>query len=66
MKLTEQQQQVLDNIKVFLDSDVPVFILKGYEVKEIIFQLFSKDIHIYIKKNIIKSSIIIRETNCNI
>lgn len=30
MKLTEQQQQVLDNIKVFLDSDVPVFILKGY------------------------------------
>ena len=30
MKLTEQQQQVLDNIKVFLDSGVPVFILKGY------------------------------------
>ena len=30
MKLTEQQQQVLDKIKLFLDSDVPVFILKGY------------------------------------
>ena len=30
MKLTSQQQQVLDNIKTFLDSDVSVFILKGY------------------------------------
>ena len=30
MKLTLQQQQVLDRIKTFLDSDVSVFILKGY------------------------------------
>ena len=30
MKLTSQQQQVLDDIKTFLDSDVSVFILKGY------------------------------------
>lgn len=30
MTLTSQQQQVLDNIKTFLDSDVSVFILKGY------------------------------------
>ena len=30
MTLTEQQQRVLDNIKVFLDSDISVFILKGY------------------------------------
>lgn len=30
MRLTSQQQQVLDNIKTFLDSDVSVFILKGY------------------------------------
>lgn len=30
MKLTSQQQQVLDKIKIFLDSDISVFILKGY------------------------------------
>ena len=30
MRLTSQQQQVLDNIRTFLDSDVSVFILKGY------------------------------------
>lgn len=30
MVLTSQQQNTLDSIKVFLDSDVPVFILKGY------------------------------------
>lgn len=30
MKLTNQQQIALDNIKAFFDSDVPVFILKGY------------------------------------
>ena len=30
MKLTSQQQQVLNKIKTFLDSDVSVFILKGY------------------------------------
>ena len=30
MKLTEQQQQVLDKIKTFFDSDMSVFILKGY------------------------------------
>lgn len=30
MTLTSQQQQVLDDIKTFLDSDVSVFILKGY------------------------------------
>ena len=30
MRLTSQQQQVLDDIKTFLDSDVSVFILKGY------------------------------------
>ena len=30
MKLTPQQQQVLDKIKSFLDSDMSVFILKGY------------------------------------
>ena len=30
MELTSQQQQVLDNIKTFLDSNVSVFILKGY------------------------------------
>ena len=30
MKLTPQQQQVLDKIKTFLDSDMSVFILKGY------------------------------------
>ena len=30
MVLTRQQQQVLDKIKTFLDSDVSVFILKGY------------------------------------
>jgi hypothetical protein len=30
MTLTSQQQQVLDKIKTFLDSDVSVFILKGY------------------------------------
>ena len=30
MTLTSQQQQVLDSIKEFLNSDVPVFILKGY------------------------------------
>jgi len=30
MTLTSQQQQVLDDIKTFLDGDVSVFILKGY------------------------------------
>lgn len=30
MVLTEQQQEVLDTVKEFLTSDVPVFILKGY------------------------------------
>lgn len=30
MKLTLQQQQVLDNIKVFMESDASVFILCGY------------------------------------
>ena len=30
MKLMPQQQQVLDKIKTFLDSDMSVFILKGY------------------------------------
>lgn len=30
MVLTSQQQNTLDSIKVFLDSDMPVFILKGY------------------------------------
>lgn len=30
MNLTPQQQQVLNQIKIFLDIDVPVFILKGY------------------------------------
>ena len=30
MTLTPQQQQVLDDIKTFLDSDISVFILKGY------------------------------------
>lgn len=30
MKLTSQQHQVLDKIKTFLDSDMSVFILKGY------------------------------------
>ncbi len=30
MVLTKQQQQVLDKVKAFLDSDVSVFILKGY------------------------------------
>ena len=30
MTLTLQQQQVLNKIKAFLDSDIPVFILKGY------------------------------------
>lgn len=30
MNLTNQQQIALDNIKTFFDSDVPVFILKGY------------------------------------
>ena len=30
MQLTTQQQNTLDSIKVFLDSDVSVFILKGY------------------------------------
>ena len=30
MTLTPQQQQVLDDIKKFLDSDISVFILKGY------------------------------------
>ena len=30
MKLTSQQQQVLDKIKIFLDGDISVFILKGY------------------------------------
>jgi hypothetical protein len=30
MTLTSQQQQVLNNIRTFLDSDISVFILKGY------------------------------------
>lgn len=30
MILTTQQQQVLDKIKIFLNGDIPVFILKGY------------------------------------
>ena len=30
MTLTPQQQQVLNKVKAFLDSDIPVFILKGY------------------------------------
>ena len=30
MVLTKQQQGVLDSIKEFLNSDVSVFILKGY------------------------------------
>lgn len=30
MNLTRQQQQVLDSIKEFMNSDIPVFILKGY------------------------------------
>ena len=30
MVLTKQQQGVLDSIKVFLNSEVSVFILKGY------------------------------------
>ena len=30
MNLTSQQQQVLNKIKKFLDSDISVFILKGY------------------------------------
>jgi len=30
MELTKQQQVVLDSVKDFLKSDVPVFILKGY------------------------------------
>ncbi len=30
MTLTRQQQQVLESVKVFLDNDFPVFILKGY------------------------------------
>lgn len=30
MILTKQQQQVFDSIKEFMNSDIPVFILKGY------------------------------------
>ena len=30
MELTQQQQQVLDKIKQFMESDASVFILRGY------------------------------------
>ena len=30
MVLTEKQNEVFDKIKIFIDSDPPVFILRGY------------------------------------
>ena len=30
MVLTEKQNEVFDKIKIFIDSDTPVFILRGY------------------------------------
>ena len=30
MELTEKQNEVFDKIKIFIDSDSPVFILRGY------------------------------------